>query len=104
MGTSRDTSEFAVDAIGHWWKKVGSGHYPAADHLLVLADCGGSNSYRTRLWKDRLQNAFYSRYNMCVKVCHYPPVLQNGILLSTGCFRSEAATGPDGPLLIMRPP
>lgn len=73
MGTSRDTSEFAVDAIGHWWKIIGSGHYPTADQLLILADCGGSNSYRTRLWKDRLQNAFCSRYNLCIKICHFPP-------------------------------
>ena len=73
MGTSRDTAEFAVDAIGHWWKKMGSAHYPEADHLLILADCGGSNSYRTRLWKDRLQSAFCNRHKLCVKVCHYPP-------------------------------
>jgi len=73
MGTSRDTSEFAVDAIGRWWKTIGSDHYRTADHLLILADCGGSNSYRTRLWKDRLQNAFCSPHNLHVKVCHYPP-------------------------------
>jgi hypothetical protein len=73
VGTSRDTAEFAVDAIGHWWQKAGSVHYPDADHLLILADCGGSNGYRTRLWKDRLQNAFCSRHKLCVKVCHYPP-------------------------------
>jgi hypothetical protein len=73
VGTSRDTAEFAVDAIGHWWQKIGSDHYSKADHLLILADCGGSNSYRTRLWKDRLQNAFCSRFKLFVKVCHYPP-------------------------------
>ena len=73
VGTSRDTAEFAVDAIGHWWQKAGSVHYPDADHLLILADCGGSNGYRTRLWKHQLQNAFSSRHNLYVKVCHYPP-------------------------------
>jgi len=73
VGTSRDTAEFAVDVIGLWWRKIGSSHYPKADHLLILADCGGSNGYRTRLWKDRLQNAFCNRHKLCVKVCHYPP-------------------------------
>ena len=73
VGTSRDTAEFAVDAIRGWWQKIGSIHYPGADRLLILADCGGSNGYRTRLWKDRLQNAFCSHHKLCVKVCHYPP-------------------------------
>jgi hypothetical protein len=73
VGTSRDTAEFAVDAIRHWWQKAGTVHYPDADHLLVLADCGGSNGYRTRLWKHQLQKAFSNRHKLCVKVCHYPP-------------------------------
>jgi len=43
VGTSRDTSQFAVDSIHMWWLKAGSSHYPNADRLLILADCGGSN-------------------------------------------------------------
>jgi len=73
VGTSRDTSEFAVDSIGTWWLKAGSAQYPNADRLLILADCGGSNGYRTRLWKHQLQVAFCNRFNIKVKVCHYPP-------------------------------
>jgi len=73
VGTSRDTSEFAVDSICTWWQKSGSYHYPDADRLLVLADCGGSNGYRTRLWKHQLQVAFCNRLSLEVKVCHYPP-------------------------------
>jgi hypothetical protein len=41
--------------------------------MLVLADCGGSNGYRTRLWKYQLQVPFCNRYRLQVKVCHYPP-------------------------------
>lgn len=73
VGTSRDTAEFAVDAIRDWWQKAGSVHYSDADHLLILADCGGSNGYRTRLWKHQLQNALCNRHKLYVKVCHYPP-------------------------------
>jgi hypothetical protein len=73
LGTSRDTSEFAVASISNWWKMVGSVQYPNAGHLLILADCGGSNSSRTRLWKHQLQVAFSDRFKLCVKVCHYPP-------------------------------
>ena len=73
VGTSCDTSEFAVDAIRMWWLKAGLSHYPDADRLLILADCGGSNGYRTRLWKHQLQIAFCNRFNLEAKVCHYPP-------------------------------
>lgn len=73
IGTSRDTSVFAVDVIAAWWQRLGKKKYPHADTLLILADCGGSNGYRTRLWKYQLQNAFCNRFHMTVKVCHYPP-------------------------------
>ena len=56
-----------------WWLKVGSQHYPEANRLLILADCGGSNGYRTRLWKHQLQVALCNRFRVQVKVCHYPP-------------------------------
>jgi hypothetical protein len=73
VGTSRDTAEFAVDAIRKWWLEAGRRHYPDADEILILADCGGSNSYRTRLWKYQLQVAFCDRVGVKVRVCHYPP-------------------------------
>lgn len=73
VGTSYDTSEFAVDSIRTWWQKSGSRHYPNADRLLILADCGGSNGYRRRLWKRQLEDAFCKRLRIQVKVCHYPP-------------------------------
>jgi len=73
VGTSRDTSEFAVDAISTWWAQFGMRSYPYVDWLLILADCGGSNGYRTRLWKHQLQRAFCNRFGINVQVCHYPP-------------------------------
>jgi hypothetical protein len=73
VGTTRDTSQFAVDAINAWWSDFGTRHYPRADRLLILADCGGSNGYRTRLWKHQLQHAFCDRFGIRVCVCHYPP-------------------------------
>jgi len=66
-------NEFAVDSIRRWWLKTGSRHYPYADRLLVLADCGGSNGYRIRLWKHQLRVAFCDRFGLEVKICHYPP-------------------------------
>jgi len=73
VGTTSDTSEFAVDSIGRWWRQVGSHAYPQAQEILLLADCGGSNGYRNRLWKLKLQENLCDRFNLKVRVCHYPP-------------------------------
>ncbi len=73
VGVSRDTAMFAVDAIRTWWLREGRSHYPGAEEILMLADCGGSNSYRTRLWKQQLQVGFCDRVGLKVRVCHYPP-------------------------------
>ena len=54
VGTDHDTAEFAVATIRAWWRKVGSLAYPDATRLLITADGGGSNGYRTRLWKTEL--------------------------------------------------
>jgi hypothetical protein len=73
VGTSHDTPAFAVDAISAWWKKVGSKAYPSASEILILADSGGSNGYRSRVWKNRLQEKFCDAHGISVSVCHYPP-------------------------------
>jgi hypothetical protein len=71
VGTSADTPAFAADAIAGWWGRVGQRRYPEAGVLLLLADAGGSNGCRPRLWKLRLQQ-MAERYNLVVTVCHYP--------------------------------
>lgn len=73
VGTSKDTSEFAVDTIRWWWVHIGRQAYPHAEEILIVADGGGSNGYRTRLWKQQLQEQFCNRVGMKVRVCHYPP-------------------------------
>jgi hypothetical protein len=72
VGTTADTSEFAVDAIQWWWATYGRFHYPHAPALLILADGGGSNGYRTRLWKYSLQHRLVNPHGLEVTVCHYP--------------------------------
>jgi len=73
VGSSGDTAQFAVDALARWWETNGRPAYPAADHLLILADGGGSNGYRTRLWKRQLQERLCDGLGVSVTVCHYPP-------------------------------
>lgn len=71
VGTSADTARFAADCIEHWWRQEGRHAYPQAPELLVLADGGGSNGHRSRLFKASLQR-FADRSKMAVTVCHYP--------------------------------
>ncbi|WP_040333655.1 ISAzo13 family transposase, partial [Candidatus Magnetobacterium casense] len=72
VGTDNDTSEFAVESIRRWWRKMGCEHYPNAKTLLITADCGGSNGYRVRLWKVALQR-FANETGLNISVCHFPP-------------------------------
>jgi hypothetical protein len=71
VGTSADTPAFAVDAITRWWVRCGCKRYRDAGELLILADRGGSNGCRPRLWKQRLQE-LADNYGLAVTVCHYP--------------------------------
>jgi hypothetical protein len=73
VGISNDTPAFAVDAIARWWREEGIRLYQGAKELLILADSGGCNSFRTRAWKYQLQVALCDAYNLAVTVCHYPP-------------------------------
>jgi transposase len=75
VGVDHDTSVFAVESIRRWWNARGHLDYPQATRLLITADCGGSNSYRYRLWKAELA-AFAAETGLSVTVCHFPPGTQ----------------------------
>lgn len=72
VGISSDTAEFAVAAIRRWWKKLGKKRYPKATRVLITADCGGSNSPRTRLWRVELQE-LANETGLILELCHFPP-------------------------------
>lgn len=72
VGTSGNTAEFAVDTIVRWWKEDGQQAYPVAKSLLILADGGGSNGYRSRAWKQQIQTKLCDEFGLSVTVCHYP--------------------------------
>ena len=54
VGTDHDTAAFAVNTIATWWQQVGKTLHPNATRLMISADGGGSNGYRTRQWKTEL--------------------------------------------------
>ena len=72
VGISGDTAQFAVAAIKNWWENLGRSSYPRASELTITADCGGSNSYRTRLWKAELQG-LADDLGLAIRVLHFPP-------------------------------
>lgn len=72
VGIDHDTSDFAIDSILSWWKYMGRRTYPAAGELLIMADGGGSNGLRSRLWKVGVQRLANST-GLTVTVSHFPP-------------------------------
>ena len=72
VGISHDTAQFAVASLRGWRRTMGRDRYPTAGTLLITADAGGSNGYRTRLWKVELQN-LADEIGPTMTVCHFPP-------------------------------
>jgi hypothetical protein len=72
VGVSHETSAFAVATIRRWWRQMGRKLYPKADSLLIIADGGGSNGSRVRLWKWELQK-LANETGLKISVCHLPP-------------------------------
>jgi hypothetical protein len=72
VGVDHDTAEFAAASIRRWWREMGSLVYPNARRLLMTADAGGSNGYRSRLWKVALQG-LANDLGLTISVCHFPP-------------------------------
>lgn len=72
IGDCFDTPRFAVEAISDWWWEEGQHAFPEAERLLVLADAGGSNSCRSRVWKAQIQEQLCDAFGLAVTVCHYP--------------------------------
>ena len=72
VGDDHDTAAFAVATIRRWWQQAGRAAYPTATRLLITADAGGSNSYRSRLWKVEL-GKLAADTGLAITVCHFPP-------------------------------
>lgn len=72
VGQSADTPTFAVDNITDWRRTELPRRFPHATHLMIEADSGGSNGYRSRVWKRDLQEKVADAFGLIVTVCHYP--------------------------------
>lgn len=73
VGISSDTAEFAVNSIRNWYKQMGKDLYKnGIKKIMLTSDCGGSNNYRSRLWKYELQK-LANELQLEITVCHFPP-------------------------------
>jgi Rhodopirellula transposase DDE domain len=72
VGIDHDTAAFAVATLRRWWEERGQQRYPHAQRLLLMADGGGSNGSRNRLWKRELQQ-WADASGLTLTVCHFPP-------------------------------
>jgi hypothetical protein len=72
VGIDHDTAYFATRSIRRWWEEMGVQRFPRARELAITADGGGSNSYRSRLWKVALQG-LADELGLRLRVLHFPP-------------------------------
>jgi hypothetical protein len=72
VGDDHDTPAFAVASIARWWERMGKLRYPDATRLMVTADAGGSNAYRSRAFKVELAK-LAAAIGLVITVCHMPP-------------------------------
>jgi hypothetical protein len=75
VGTDHDTAAFAVETIPPLVALGRNRTYPSASRLLITADGGGYNGYRTRSWKTEL-DALAAETRLAITMCHLPPALE----------------------------
>jgi hypothetical protein len=71
IGLSHDTTKFACDSIKWYWNRIAQRCYPHADSILMLLDCGGSNSAAKYIFKHDLQDVV-NAIGLEIRVAHYP--------------------------------
>ena len=99
VGDDHDTPAFAVASIARWWQRMGADRYPDAQRLMITADAGGSNAYRSRMFKAELAKLAAS-IGLIITVCHMPPGTSkwNKIVIYTGIPGVHEVTNQPAPV------
>ncbi|WP_254568579.1 hypothetical protein [Oscillatoria sp. HE19RPO] len=71
LGISKNTSEFACEAIKLWWINYGIFLYPQAHSILIKCDGDGSNNSNYYIFKSDLQK-LVNELNIEIRIAHYP--------------------------------
>jgi transposase len=101
VGTDHDTAAFAVESIRRWWKTMGAPLYPKAPRLQIMADGGGSNGSRVRLWKMELQK-LSEELGFAISVCHLPPATSKWNKIEHRLFSFISLNWSGQPLVSMK--
>ncbi len=73
VGCDHDTAEFAVNGLRTWFNSPErQAAYPGIREVYLCMDGGGSNAWRSRLWKDALVK-FSLETGLTIRVSHLPP-------------------------------
>lgn len=72
LASGSDTGELVADSLRRWWHRLGKWNYDPSQPILLLADCGGSNGYRVRLFRERL-SWLAEKLGLTFRVGHLPP-------------------------------
>jgi len=73
VGIDHDTAEFAVNTVRNWYQSEHRRQaYPNITEIYMCLDGGGSNNWRSRLWKEALVN-FAQETGLTIRVSHLPP-------------------------------
>ncbi|MFD2858570.1 ISAzo13 family transposase [Salininema proteolyticum] len=72
VGVSRETAQFAANTIRQWWHAEGRDLYDGFDRLYLVGDAGGSDGYRSNLWKLELAD-LAAELKMDIVMLHFPP-------------------------------
>lgn len=97
VGIDHETAEFAVESIRRWWHQVGKELYPTRKELLIIADGGGSNGARNRLWKVQLHH-LATQTGLTITVCHLPPATSKWNKIEHRLFSSISINWRSKPL------
>lgn len=72
VGVSHETAEFVANTIRQWWYTEGADLYAGFESLYLVGDAGGSDGYRSNLWKLELAT-LAEELGMDIVMLHYPP-------------------------------
>lgn len=71
LAQGSDTAELVSDSILAWWNRMGRFRYGGARQMLILADSGGSNGRRVKLFREKLWE-LSCRLRVTLRVAHLP--------------------------------
>jgi len=71
LAQGSDTGELVGDSLRLWWNRMGKYRYGGAKRILVLADSGGSNGCRVRLFREKLWEMSHW-LGVPIRVAHLP--------------------------------